>query len=97
MIVDLYVCDEECSLRFGLIAPGRPVSLLPGQAAWRYVRNLDTRDLALPEAIEEEIDRSGYWATRNGLLRAAAGPPDESLGSPGGALAVSLSPPAGFP
>lgn len=93
MIVNLYVCDEDCSLRFGLIALDRPVSLLPGQAAWRYVRDLDTRDLALPEAIEEEIDRSGYWATRNRLLRTSGKRPDASAAIPKG----SLSPPAGFP
>ncbi len=93
MIVNLYICDEQCSLRFGLIALDRPVSLLPGQAAWRFVRDLDTRDLALPEAIEEEIDRSGYWATRNRLLCTSGQRPDAPAGFPKG----FLPPPAGFP
>ena len=93
MIVDLYICDdEEFSPRFGLMALDRPASLLPGQAAWRYLRDLDTRDLELPEAIEEEIGRSGFWATRE-RARAATGRPDAPPGSVSADRPGILSPP----
>ena len=63
MRVNVYVSQDEPQ-SFGLVAADRPDSLLPAPGRWRYLHDLDTRDLRLPEAIEEEIGRSGYWAPR---------------------------------
>jgi hypothetical protein len=60
----LYVSDDEESVRFGLIAKDRPVSLLPESGRWYHMCEVDTSEMSLPEAVEEEIHRSGYWATR---------------------------------
>ena len=63
MRVNVYVSLDEEPQCFGLIAADKPVSLLPETGRWKYLRDADTCDLALPEAIEEEIGRHGFWAS----------------------------------
>jgi len=63
MKVDIYVSECGRSLpRYGFLPPHRPVSLLPRDGRWRYLRSGDTSEFQLPEAVEEEIERRGYWA-----------------------------------
>ena len=63
MIVNIYVSENgRIRKRYGLAAAGRPISL-PKNETWRYVRSADTAELNLPEAIEEEIARRGFWAS----------------------------------
>jgi len=63
MKVDIYVSECDRSLpRYGFLPPHRPVSLLPRNAEWRYLRSADTSEFHLPEAVEEEIEKRGYWA-----------------------------------
>jgi hypothetical protein len=62
MMVNIYVSENgSIRKRYGLAAAGRPISL-PKNETWRYVRCADTAEFNLPEAIEEEIARRGYWA-----------------------------------
>ena len=74
MRVNVYVSQDEESRSFGLVAADRPISLLPASGRWEYLHDADTRDLRLPEAIEEEIDRSGFWASRRRFGPASAVP-----------------------
>jgi hypothetical protein len=63
MKVDIYVSEQDRSLpRYGFLPPHRPVTLLPGNGPWRFVRSGDTSEFHLPEAVEEEIERRGCWA-----------------------------------
>jgi len=63
MKVDIYVSECGRSLpRYGFLPPHGPVSLLPRNGEWRYVRSGDTGEFHLPEAVEEEIEKRGYWA-----------------------------------
>ena len=63
MKVDIYVSKtERLRPRYGFLPTNRPVSLLPEGAAWRYVGSADTLEFDLPEAVEEQIERRGYWA-----------------------------------
>ena len=66
MRVNVYVSQDEEPQSFGLVAADRPISLLPASGRWRYLHDADTRELRLPEAIEEEIGHFGYWASRPG-------------------------------
>ncbi len=38
------------------------MSILPRGENWRYVRSADTMEFNLPEAVDEEIERRGFWA-----------------------------------
>jgi hypothetical protein len=63
MKVNLYVSDGLRGQRqYGFLAPSTPISLLPRDENWKYVRSGDTSEFGLPEAVEEEIRRKGYWA-----------------------------------
>jgi hypothetical protein len=63
MKVNIYVSDSGRLLpRYGFVPPGKPVTLLPREESWMYVRSGDTTEFGLPEAIEEEIERRGFWA-----------------------------------
>ena len=74
MRVNVYVSQDAGPQSYGLVAADRPISLLPASGRWKFLRDADTRDLRLPEAIEEEIDRSGFWAPRHRFGPAAAVP-----------------------
>ena len=63
MKVDIYVSETSQPLpRYGFLPSHQPVSLLPRTESWRYLRSADTTEFHLPEAVEEEIGRRGYWA-----------------------------------
>jgi len=68
MKVDIYVSKMENSARYGFVPRNQPVSLLPRGASWKYVRSADTLDFDLPEAVEEHIERRGFWAVRSNHL-----------------------------
>ena len=73
MKVDIYVSERGLSLpRYGFLPPHRPVSLLPADGQWRYVRSGDTSEFHLPEAVEEEIEKRGFWAHTFGEGRRSA-------------------------
>ena len=61
MRVNVYV--SETSRRYGLVPARLPISL-PRDENWKYVWSGDTVELNLPEAIEEEIERRGFWTHR---------------------------------
>jgi hypothetical protein len=63
MRIDIYVSKtERLRPRYGFLPTNRPVSLLPEGTAWRYVGSADTLEFDLPEAVEEQIERRGFWA-----------------------------------
>ena len=63
MKINIYVSDSSSSVpRYGFLPPGRPMTLLPRGEKWTYVWSADTKDFHLPEAVEEEIERRGFWA-----------------------------------
>lgn len=63
MKVDIYVCEDARPLpRYGFLPPDRPTSLLPRSERWKYVRTGDTAEFHLPEVIDSEIERCGFWA-----------------------------------
>ncbi len=63
MKVDIYVTESgRARPRYGFLPPHKPVTLLPPGEGWKYVRSADTGEFHLPEAIEEEIARRGFWA-----------------------------------
>jgi hypothetical protein len=63
MKVNIYMSDSSrIRPRYGFIPPGQPVTLLPRGENWKYVRSADTAEFGLPEAVEEEIERRGFWA-----------------------------------
>ena len=61
MKVDIYV-SERLKPRYGFLPTMQPVSLLPKGESWRFVGSADTLDFHLPEAVEEHIERRGFWA-----------------------------------
>jgi len=65
MKVDIYVSRTDRAPRYAFVPTNQPVSLLPRGVSWRYVRSADTVELNLPEAIEEHIERRGFWALRS--------------------------------
>lgn len=63
MKVDIYVSKtERLRPRYGFLPTNRPVSLLPEGESWRFVGSADTLEFDLPEAVEEHIERRGFWA-----------------------------------
>jgi hypothetical protein len=63
MKIDIYVSGtEQLRPRYGFLPIHRPVSLLPGGETWKYVGSADTLEFHLPEAVEEHIERRGFWA-----------------------------------
>jgi hypothetical protein len=63
MKIDIYVSGtEKLRPRYGFLPTNRPVSLLPEGASWRFVGSADTFEFDLPEAVEEHIERRGFWA-----------------------------------
>jgi len=63
MKVNIYVSDDgRFAPRYGFLPPTSPKTLLPRTENWKYVRSADTREFNLPEAVEEEIARRGFWA-----------------------------------
>jgi hypothetical protein len=64
MKVDIYVSRTNRAARYAFLPSNQSVSLLPRDVSWRYVRSADTVELRLPEAIEEHIERRGFWAVR---------------------------------
>jgi len=69
MKINIYVSERDNLLpSYGFLLADKPVSLLPGGEPWRHVRSIDTADLNLPEVVEEEMERSGFWAF-GGLAR----------------------------
>ncbi len=63
MKVAIYVSETDRPLPcYGLLCANRPVSLLPPGQVWTYVRSGDTAEFHLPEAVEQEIERRGFWA-----------------------------------
>jgi len=61
MKVDIYV-SERLRPRYGFLPRNQPVSLLPKGESWRFVGSADTAEFHLPEAVEEHIERRGFWA-----------------------------------
>jgi hypothetical protein len=83
MKVDIYVSECGRSLpRYGFLPPHRPVSLLPRGGAWRFVRSGDTSEFHLPEAVEEEIEKRGFWAHTFGEGSPSAWGSEERPGVP---------------
>ncbi len=67
MTVNLYVSDGLRGQRqYGFLAPSTPISLLPRNETWKYVRSGETSEFGLPEAIVDEIRRKGFWALGEG-------------------------------
>ena len=63
MKVNIYVSENGWPApRYGFLPPKSPMSLLPRTEHWKYVRSGDTSEFNLPEAVEEEITRRGFWA-----------------------------------
>jgi hypothetical protein len=63
MRIHIYVSESDQILpRYGFLPTGKSVSRLPRGERWRYVRTVDTADFNLPEAVEEEMERRGFWA-----------------------------------
>ena len=68
MKVNIYVSEGRGLLpRYGFIPAGRPLSLLPRGESWKYVRSGDTAEFGLPGAVEEEIERLGFWTHSFGM------------------------------
>jgi hypothetical protein len=68
MKVNVYVSEGGRLLpRYGFLPPGKPRSLLPRGENWKYVRSGDTAEFGLPGAVEEEIERLGFWAHTFGM------------------------------
>jgi hypothetical protein len=62
MKVNIYIAETGLSFpRYGFLPPQKPVSFLARGESWRYVRSGDTGDFNLPEVVEEEIKRRGFW------------------------------------
>ena len=65
--VNLYVSDGlRRERQYGFLAPSTPMSLLPRDENWRYVRSGDTSEFGLPTIAEEQIRRNGFWARSRG-------------------------------
>lgn len=63
MKVNLYVSDGFRRQRqYGFLALETSPSLLPRDESWTYMRSGETSEFGLPETVEEEIRRNGYWA-----------------------------------
>ena len=63
MKVAIYVSQTDRPLPcYGLLSVNRPVSLLPSDQRWTFVRSGDTAEFHLPEAVEQEIESRGFWA-----------------------------------
>jgi hypothetical protein len=63
MKINIYVSESNSPIpRYGFLPPHQPMTLLPQGEKWTYVWSADTKDFNLPEAIEEEIERCGFWA-----------------------------------
>jgi hypothetical protein len=63
MKINIYVSEGSSPVpRYGFLPPDNPLTLLPRGEKWTYVWSADTRDFNLPEAVEEEIERHGFWA-----------------------------------
>jgi hypothetical protein len=61
--VNLYVSDGLRGERqHGFLATSTPISLLPRDENWRFVRSGDLQEFGLPTMVEEEIRRKGFWA-----------------------------------
>jgi hypothetical protein len=67
MKVNLYVSDGLRGERqHGFLAASTPISLLPRNENWRFVRSGELQEFGLPMIVEEEIRRKGYWARATG-------------------------------
>jgi hypothetical protein len=63
MKVNIYISEGAWSAPlYGFLPPQNPVTLLPRTESWKYVRSADTVEFNLPAAVEEEIERRGFWA-----------------------------------
>ena len=63
MKVAIYVSQTDRPLPcYGLLSANSPASLLPPGRTWTYVRSGDTAEFHLSEAVEQEIERRGFWA-----------------------------------
>jgi hypothetical protein len=75
MKVHIYASGDGRSFpRYGLLLPREPLSVLPGGESWEYVGSGDTAELGLPEAIENELQRHGFWARTCGVARPSERP-----------------------
>ena len=80
MKVAIYVSQNDRPLPcYGLLLANRPVSLLPPGEKWTYVRSGDTAEFHLPEAVEQEIERRGFWAHTFGEGAAVSHPRTQTL------------------
>jgi len=67
MIVNLYVSDGLRGERqYGFLATSTPMSLLPRDENWRFIRSGDASEFGLSAMVEDEIRRNGYWARSTG-------------------------------
>ena len=65
MRINIYLSESDSPIpRYGFLPPHQPMTLLPRGEKWTYVWSADTKDSNLPEAIEEEIERRGFWGSR---------------------------------
>ena len=63
MKVNIYISEDGWPApRYGFLPPQSPVTILPRSEIWRYVRSGDTGEFNLPAAVEQEIERRGFWA-----------------------------------
>lgn len=62
MKVQIFLSEHEPSRpRVAFVAPGAPLSALPDEARWKYARCADTSEFSLPSAVDDEIQRCGFW------------------------------------
>ena len=65
--VNLYVSDGLRGERqYGFLATSTPMSLLPRDENWRFIRSGDASEFGLPATVQDEIRRNGYWARGRG-------------------------------
>jgi hypothetical protein len=57
------------SPRYGFLAPNTPVSILPRNESWKYVRSADAAELGLCDADVEHLQRSGFGTREAGSGR----------------------------
>jgi hypothetical protein len=62
MKVNIYISKRSPLGRRPGIALVRHPLQLPLNETWAYLRSGDTSEFALPEAVEEEIERRGIWS-----------------------------------
>lgn len=62
MTLNVYVSSGfRGSPRYGLLKPNAPMSLLPRNETWKYVRSADATDLGLTDTDVEQLLLAGFW------------------------------------